>query len=450
MDDLAFAGLARHAEMLAAGELSSVELTELFLGRIARLDPHLNAFRVVFYEAARQEAAAADARRAAGDAAPLLGVPLAVKDDVDVAGEVTAFGCDVDGPVKTADHEVVRRLRAAGAVLVGKTNVPELMVTPFTESPTFGVTRNPWDPHRTSGGSSGGSATAVAAGLVSAALGSDGAGSVRIPAACCGLFGLKPQRGRVPTAPDVNPFQGMTVFGPIARHVEDAARLMRVIADDFPELPPARPLRVAVSVGLPPIGVKPDAEQLTAVENVSAALRDAGHTVFERELDYGMTMGNRVIARFLRGTGDKAIEVGHPERLSRRARGLMRIGRSIPRPVAASAAKTAAADMLRLGAVFDDADLVLTPMFTRRPPRVRQWDWMPAPVTLAAMIRFTPYPGTFNHTGQPALAVPAGFAADGFPLGVQLVGPADSEPLLLTAGASLQQVRDWHTKVPAL
>jgi amidase len=285
---------------------------------------------------------------------------------------------------------------------------------------------------------------------VSAALGSDGAGSVRIPAACCGLFGLKPQRGRVPTAPDVNPFQGMTVFGPLARHVEDAALLMRVIADDFPALPEARPLRIAVSVGLPPIGVKPDAEQLAAVENVSAALRDAGHTVFERELDYGMTMGNRVIARFLRGTGEKAIEVGHPERLSRRVRGLTRIGRSIPRPVAAAAAKTAAADMLRLGKIFDDADLVLTPMFTRRPPRVRQWDWMPAPVTLASMIRFTPYPGTFNHTGQPALAVPAGFAADGFPLGVQLVGPADSEPLLLTAGASLQQVRDWHTKVPAL
>src|SRR5206468_13122480 len=140
---------------------------------------------------------------------PLLGVPIAIKDDTDVAGDVTAYGCDVDPVPAPADAEVVRRLRSAGAVILGKTHVPELLATPFTESPTYGVTRNPWDLQRTSGGSSGGSATAVAAGLVSAALGSDGAGSVRIPAACCGLFGLKPQRGRVPTAPDVEPFQGM-------------------------------------------------------------------------------------------------------------------------------------------------------------------------------------------------------------------------------------------------
>ena len=120
---------------------------------------------------------------------------------------------------------MVRRLRAAGAVILGKTHVPELMATAFTESPTFGVTRNPWDPHRTSGGSSGGSATAVAAGLCSAALGTDGAGSIRIPAACCGLFGLKTQRGRVPTAPEVEPHRGMTVYGPLTRTVADAAPL---------------------------------------------------------------------------------------------------------------------------------------------------------------------------------------------------------------------------------
>src|SRR3954464_172399 len=210
--DLAFAGLSRHADLIAAGELSSRELVELFLARIARLDPVLNAYRLVFPERALAEADQADGRRRAGDRRPLLGVPLALKDDVDVAGETTAYGCDVHPAPAAADAEVVRRLRAAGAVILGKTHVPELMATPYTESPTFGVTRNPWDPHRTSGGSSGGSATAVAAGLASAALGSDGAGSVRIPAACCGLFGLKPQRGRVPTAPDVEPARGMTVF----------------------------------------------------------------------------------------------------------------------------------------------------------------------------------------------------------------------------------------------
>jgi amidase len=449
-DDLAFAGAARHAELIASGELSSRELTELFLDRIARLDPRLNAYRVVRAEQARAEADAADGRRAAGERPPLLGVPIAVKDDVDVEGEITAFGCDVEPVPKSADHEVVRRLREAGAVILGKTNVPELMITPFTESPTFGVTRNPWDQQRTSGGSSGGSATAVAGGLASAALGSDGAGSVRIPSACTGLFGLKPQRGRVPTAPDVEPFQGMTVFGPLVHRVEDAAAFMRAVSDAFPPLPEPRPLRIAVSVALPLPGVKADAEQLEGIANVSAALREAGHTVFEKELDYGMTMGNRVLSRFLRGTGDKALEVGHPERLSRRARGISRIGRTIPVRMAASAGRAAADDALRINAIFSDADLVLTPVFTRRVPRVREWDGRPAALVLAQMTRLAPYPATFNHTGQPALAVPAGFASDGFPLGAQLVGPPDSEPLLLAAGASLQTVRDWHDRTPAL
>src|ERR1700755_3013782 len=184
MDDLAFAGPARRATLIAAGEVSSRELTELYLARIARLAPVLNAYRVVLAEKALAEAGQADGRRRAGDRRPLLGIPVAIKDEIDVAGEITAFGCDADPAPAAADAEVVRRLRSAGAVIIGKTHVPELMITPFTESPTFGVTRNPWDPHRTSGGSSGGAGTAIAAGLVSAAIGSDGAGSIRIPAAC--------------------------------------------------------------------------------------------------------------------------------------------------------------------------------------------------------------------------------------------------------------------------
>ena len=150
-DDLAFAGLARHADLIAAGELSSRELTELFLARIARLDPLLNAFRVVLGEQALAAADHADGRRRAGERRPLLGVPVAIKDDVDLAGEITAFGCDADPAPAAADAEMVTRLREAGAVIIGKTHVPELAAMSFTESPTFGVTRNPWDPHRTSG-----------------------------------------------------------------------------------------------------------------------------------------------------------------------------------------------------------------------------------------------------------------------------------------------------------
>jgi amidase len=225
---------------------------------------------------------------------------------------------------------------------------------------------------------------------------------------------------------------------------------MRAIADSLGELPEARSLRVAVSVGLPPtVGVSPDAEQLNAVANVSAALREAGHTVFDRDFDWGLTIGNRVLARFLRGTADKAVEVGHPERLSRRARGLVRIGRAVPAGVAAAAGRAAADDALQLNAIFADADVVLTPMFTRRPPRVREYEGKPAPYTLAGMVRLVPYAGAFNHTGQPALAAPAGFTADGFPLGVQLVGPPDSEPLLLALAAQLEAARDWQSRVPA-
>src|SRR5215207_5968765 len=196
-DELAFAGAARQAEMIRRGEVSSRELVELYLARIERLDGELNAFRVVTGEGALVDAAQADARRGAGDDRPLLGVPIAVKDTEDFGGEVTGWGTAAHGGPAQRDNDFVARLRAAGAVVLGKTNLPELAIMGSTEGPAFGITRNPWDTDRTPGGSSGGSAAAVAAGLCAAATGSDGAGSIRIPASACGLVGLKPQRDRV-------------------------------------------------------------------------------------------------------------------------------------------------------------------------------------------------------------------------------------------------------------
>src|SRR5271165_2144621 len=221
--DVAYAGIARQAELIGAGEISSRDLVEVYLERIWRLDGALNSFRVVFSERARMEAEQADARREAGDQRPLLGVPIAVKDDIDVGGEVTAYGTNAFGEAAGADAEVVRRLREAGAVIIGKTHVPELTQWPFTETATYGATRNPWNRQHAPGGSSGGSAAAVAAGLVGAALGSDGAGSIRIPAAWCGLFGLKAQRGRVSMAPRVRPWYGLSVNGVLTRSVADTA-----------------------------------------------------------------------------------------------------------------------------------------------------------------------------------------------------------------------------------
>src|SRR5436305_3288179 len=196
---------------------TSRELVEDSLARIERLDQKLNAFRRVMADSARAAADEADARRAAGEHGPLLGMPVAVK------GNMT-----VDGP---APHEVVRRLRAAGAVIVGTTNMSELALWGhFTSSRAHGVTRNPWNLERSPGGSSGGAAAAVASGMVAAAVGSDGGGSIRIPSAMCGVFGLTPQRGRVPLGPDEVHWHGLTVFGPIARSAADAALLLDAIA----------------------------------------------------------------------------------------------------------------------------------------------------------------------------------------------------------------------------
>src|SRR6476620_8898946 len=271
--DPVFAGLARQAGLIATGEISSRELTEAHLERIARLDPTLNAFRIVFAERALVEADQADGRRRGGENRPLLGVPIAIKDDTDVAGEITAHGTSAYGEPAREDAEVVRRLRAAGAVIVGKTNVPELEITPFTESPTFGVTRNPWDLNRTPGGSSGGSAAAVAAGLIGGALASDGGGSIRIPAGCCGLFGLKPQRDRIPMAPMQEPWHGLSVYGAVTRHVADTALFLDVTGDGEPLAPavgrdPGR-LRGATSAAvMPPILASADSEQQGALDDM--------------------------------------------------------------------------------------------------------------------------------------------------------------------------------------
>lgn len=228
-------GLADSARELAEGRTTSAEQVSAALRRIEASQGTLNAFRHLRAEAALAEAAEADRRLAAGERLPLLGVPVAVKDDTDVAGLPTHFGCDGDLPAATADSEAVRRLRAAGAVIVGKTNSCELGQWPFTEGPAFGATRNPWHTGHTPGGSSGGSAAAVAAGLVPAALGSDGAGSVRIPAAWTHLVGIKPQRGRISGHPRIDAFQGLTVNGPLARTVADAALLLDAVAGSHPD-----------------------------------------------------------------------------------------------------------------------------------------------------------------------------------------------------------------------
>src|SRR6201989_700075 len=239
-DEVAFARGARPAEMVAAGEVSPTERVQLSLDRIARHDPELNSFRRVFAEKALLEAEQAEARVKAGDERPLLGVPVAIKDEVDVMGEVNTHGTDAFIEPAPADSEMVRRLREAGAIIVGLTLLPEMAICGFTESATYGVTRNPWNPQHTPGGSSGGSGAAGAAGGVSAASAGDGAGRIRIPAAYCGLFGLKPSRGRVSLAPELEGWGGLAVEGCLSRSVLDTALWLDVVsgASREPEAPP--------------------------------------------------------------------------------------------------------------------------------------------------------------------------------------------------------------------
>jgi amidase len=455
--ELAFAGITRQAELIAAGEVSSRELVELYLERIGRLDPQLNSFRVIFGERARLEADQADARRGAGEKRPLTGVPIAVKDDIDVAGEVTAFGTNAHAGPAPADAEVVRRLREAGAVVIGKTNVPELAIWPFTESATFGATRNPWDRQRAPGGSSGGSAAAVAAGLIGAALGSDGAGSIRIPAAWCGLFGLKPQRDRVPVAPRKRPWYGLSVNGVLTRGVADTGLFLDVVCDanaaapSFAQAAASSPgrLRIAVSRRIPPgVLARLDRDAASALEQTAELLRSFGHEVSEHDPDYGAAGFAAVVPRYLRGIHDDAVAMAHPERLERRTRGMAQLGGLLPAVVMDRALSFEAKLTQRLNRVLEDHDVLLTPATATPPPRIGQLQGRSALWTLNAVAGMVPYNGVWNVTGQPAASIPAGFGGDGIPRAVQAVARPNAEATLLSLAAQIEAERPWAQSRP--
>jgi amidase len=460
--ELAFAGVARQAELIRAGSVSSAELVELYLDRIARLDPGLNAFRVVFSERVRAEAAQADARRAAGGDRPLLGVPVAVKDNVDVAGEVTAMGSNAYGPPPVADAEVVRRLRAAGAVVIGKTHMSELAIFPFTETAAWGQTRNPWDRGRSPGGSSGGSGAAVAAALVGAAYASDGGGSIRIPASTNGLFGLKPQRGRVSLQPDAEHWYGLSSSGALTRNVLDTAVWLDAVAGAAPgdaDTPPppersfteaarSEPGRLRVALSFKPSSLtRVDGRVRAAVEGVAEALRSLGHSVTERDPDYG-ELAPLFLPRWLAGIRDDARALPHPERLERRTRHVARLGRLVSENGLRRARAAEAERARRINAIFDDHDVLLTPTIPAPPDRLGRFDGRSLAPTLllaGAMVAFTQ---PWNVLGQPAASIPAPVPEGGLPVGAQLVSRPNDEATLLSLSAQLERELGWPERRP--
>jgi len=457
------AGLAESARALAAGEVTSRSLVELALARIEATRPTLNAFRVVRAEAALAEADAADRELAAGLRRPLLGVPVAVKDDMDVAGEPTAFGCRGEFPPAAADGEAVRRLRAAGAVIVGKTNTCELGQWPFTEGPAFGETRNPWHTGHTPGGSSGGSAAAVAAGLVPAALGSDGAGSVRIPASWTHLIGIKPQRGRISTWPRGEAFHGITVNGTLARTVADAALLLDAASGNHagdPHRPPALTvseavgrdpgrLRIALSLKPPftavPARLRPEVR--TRVLELAERLASLGHTVEEADPPYGQ-IGLAFVPRATAGIADYVREAPDLALLDPRTRGAARLGRLLGGAPLRAARRAEAVLHRRIGAFFDSYDVLLAPTTAAPPPAIGALSGLGGLATDRAMIAACPYAWPWNVLGWPGVNVPAGFVGDGLPVGAQLLGPAASEPLLVSVAAQLESELRWHELWP--
>jgi amidase len=457
------AGLAESARALAEGETTSRALVEEALARIEATQPSLNAFRIVRARAALAEADAADRELAAGVRTPLLGVPVAVKDDMDVAGEPTAFGCDGEFPPVAEDGEAVRRLRAAGAVIVGKTNTCEFGQWPFTEGPAFGATRNPWSAEHTPGGSSGGSAAAVAAGLVPAALGSDGAGSVRIPASWTHLVGIKPQRGRISTWPRGESFQGITVNGTLARTVADAALLLDAASGNH-EHDPHRPapvdafgaagrdpgrLRIALALKPPftalPARLQPEV-RATVVE-LADRIAGLGHVVEEADPPYGQ-IGLTFIPRATAGIAERVAEAPFPALLDRRTRDAARLGRLLGGAPLRAARRAEAVLHRRIGGFFESYDVVLAPTTAAPPPRIGAMLGLSGFATDRAMIAACPYAWPWNVLGWPGVNVPAGFVSGGLPVGAQLLGPAGSEPLLISLAAQLEAELRWHEAWP--
>jgi amidase len=459
-----FPTITNQLYQLAAGIVTSEELVRRSLDAIDASQSTLNAFRVVLTKEALADAAQADRKRAAGEQLPLLGIPIAVKDDVDVDGVPTRFGTGGYVPMAHQDAEVVRRLRAAGAVIVGKTNTCELGQWPFTSGPAFGHTRNPWSSEHTPGGSSGGSAAAVAAGLVAAAIGSDGAGSVRIPAAWTHLVGIKPQRGRISTWPLPEAFNGITVNGVLARTVTDAALVLDAASGNVPgdlhQPPPVRvsdfvaqapgPLKIAMSTKFPYtfFRAKLHPEIRAAMETAAGQLEQLGHTVVAADPDYNLGMSWNFLSRSTSGLLDWVDRLGPHATLDKRTVANTQTGWLLSQNTLRKARVREAKSQRRIGWIFNLVDVVLAPTTAQPPPRVTDFDHRGGLSTDRAMIRACPLTWPWNLLGWPSINVPAGFTYGGLPIGVQLMGPANSEPLLISLAAELEALNGWVMRQP--
>ncbi|MEW2612930.1 amidase family protein [Streptomyces sp. NPDC047880] len=421
------------------------EVVTEHLARIERLDGRVGAFRAVRAEAALAEA---DEVAARGDFAelPLAGVPVAVKDNLAVRGESRRIGSAATPDTPAArDHVTVARLRAAGAVVVGVTNVPELCVFGTTDG-VLGIARNPWDLTRSAGGSSGGSAAAVSAGMVPLALGNDGMGSLRIPAANCGLVTIKPGQGVIPTGEGDSTWFGMAENGPLATTVEDARLMFSVLAGTEPgPAPEPGVLRVAVSLRSPLAGVTVSRPYAAAARDAAGLLMRAGHQVRRADPPYPMSLATTSLAHWTAGTAADALPLD-PRLLTRRTRVHARLGRPFLRTVSSGSARERL--RRRLEPFFAEHDVLLTPALARRSPKAGPWHERGWLSNVLANTNYSPLTPPWNLTGWPAMSVPCGSLPSGAPCAVQLVSRPGTESQLLALAGQLEERNPWQRTAP--
>jgi amidase len=471
MSELLFRPAGELAALVRSGEVTSAELVGAALARIEALEPTINAFMHVDADGAL----AAAEQVGKGDPRPFAGVPIAIKDTVPVAGMPYTMASDLFGDfVPGHDSFAVRRIRDAGFVLVGKTNMPELGILPVSESRRYGPVRNPWDTGRTPGGSSGGAAAAVAAGMVPLAHGTDGGGSIRIPAACSGLVGLKPTRGRVSRGPDLND-DLLVRDGVLTRTVAETAQLLDVLAgyeigdmtwapphtESFAEAARREPGRLRIGyTTTPPIETDLDPLCEQAVKDAAELLTELGHEVEEVEAPWGQLDLLEVFTLAFGTAVGLGIYFG----------GLV-TGRE-PSPdlvepltwaVWEGVRERTALDYLvsrtQLGAVargvvalWETHDVVITPGLAERPVPIGEIDacsddpWE----DFRRSGRFTPYTAIFNVTGQPAMSVPLFHGDDGLPTAIQIAGRPADEATLLSLASQLEAARPWADRRPEL
>ncbi len=464
--DLMFRGVVELAAMVRAGEVSSRELVETSLERIEELNPQLNAFVEVDAERALQAAE----RIAPGDERPFAGVPVAVKNNRPVAGMRLTYGCRLmEDHVCDYDHNVTRRLRDAGFVIVGTTTLPEYGILPVSEARIFGPTRNPWDLERTPGGSSGGAAAAVAAGLVPVAHGNDGGGSIRIPAACCGLVGLKPARGRVSVAPELGD-SSLGIDGMLTRTVADSAALLDVLAGYEPgdatwAPPPSQPfaraaaaepgrMRIAFSLQTPSPDAQLDPLCERGARDAAELLRSLGHEVVEADPPwrqqglselFGAVFSSLIalsIGYSAHVAGKDQPDAGDMEPMSWAIFSMIRKLGTLEQQAAVVRLQAYARQLVTW---LSEYDALLTPALAERPLPLGTLDTGAAnPMsTFTRSGLFTPYTPVFNATGQPAISLPLYEGEDGLPLGVQIVGRPAGEERLLALAAQIEAAQPW-------